>query len=181
MKKKKANPSDLILNAAAFCARAHEGQYRRDKVTPYASHPFRVCLVLRHVFRVKDEEVLAAALLHDTLEDTDTDFEDLAELFGIRVAQWAALLSKDRRLPEPLREKVYISQLQSAPDEVKLAKLADIYDNLTDARSLTAKKRAKVAGRLTTYFDVLKGKHPLLVSARQAVKELLSGNQQGEA
>ena len=173
--KKTFEPVALLLKAAAFSARAHAGQYRRDAVTPYASHPFRVCLVLRHVFRVKDEEALAAALLHDTLEDTCTDFDELAELFGVRVAQWAALLSKDKRLPEPLREKVYISQLESAPDEVKLAKLADIYDNLTDAKSLTAKKRAKTVRRLKTYFDVLKGKHPLLASARQAVKTLMAG------
>jgi len=164
----------LILEAAAFSARAHEGQYRRDGVTPYASHPFRVCFILRHVFKLKDEQALAAALLHDTLEDTATDFEDLEERFGVRVAQWASLLSKDRRLPEVKREKDYIRQLAGAPDEVKLAKLADIYDNLTDSLTSVRKAKLKTLSRVKTYFSVLKGKHPLLPPARAAVQALMA-------
>lgn len=164
----------LILEAAAFSARAHAGQYRRDGVTPYASHPFRVCFILRHIFKVKNEEALAAALLHDTLEDTATDFEDLEKLFGARVAHWASLLSKDRRLPEIQREKDYIHQLAGAPDEVKLAKLADIYDNLTDSLKSSAKEKTKTLSRVKTYFAVLKGKNSLLAPARAAVTALMS-------
>ncbi|MBP9865656.1 MAG: bifunctional (p)ppGpp synthetase/guanosine-3',5'-bis(diphosphate) 3'-pyrophosphohydrolase [Candidatus Omnitrophica bacterium] len=164
----------LILEAAAFSARAHLGQYRRDGITPYASHPFRVCFILRHLFKVKDEEALAAALLHDTLEDTATDFEDLEKIFGTKVAHWALLLSKDRRLPEVQREKDYIRQLAGAPDEVKLAKLADIYDNLTDSLKDSLKTKAKTLSRVKTYFAVLKGRHPLLATARSTVQALMS-------
>jgi len=164
----------LILEAAAFSARAHAGQYRRDGVTPYASHPFRVCFILRHLFKVKDEEALAAALLHDTLEDTATDFDDLEKLFGTRVAQWAALLSKDRRLPGVKREKEYIRQLAGAPDVVKLAKIADIYDNLTDSLNASPKTKTKTLSRVKTYFAVLKGKHLLLAPARAAVTALMN-------
>ena len=164
----------LILEAAAFSARAHQGQYRRDGVTPYASHPFRVCFILRHLFKVKNEEALAAALLHDTLEDTETDFEDLEKLFGVRVAHWAFLLSKDRRLPEVQREKEYIRQLATAPDEVKLAKLADIYDNLTDSLKSSQKAQIKTLSRMKTYFAVLKGKHSLLAQARSTVQALMA-------
>lgn len=164
----------LIFEAASFSARAHAGQYRRDGVTPYASHPFRVCFILRHLFKVKNEEALAAALLHDTLEDTATDFDDLEKTFGKRVAEWASLLSKDRRLPELQREKEYIHQLAGAPDEVKLAKLADIYDNLTDSLKASSKNKTKTLSRVKTYFQVLKGKHPLIASARAAVQALMT-------
>ena len=61
---------DLLLDAVSFAARAHQGQFRKDGRTPYASHPTRVCLVMRCVFGVEDPEVLAAAVLHDTIEDT---------------------------------------------------------------------------------------------------------------
>src|SRR6516225_8090826 len=86
-----------VLNAIAFAARAHRGQTRKDGKTPYASHVFRVCLVLRDVFNIDDRPALTAAVLHDTIEDTTTDFDDLAETFGEEVAEWVAMLSKDKR------------------------------------------------------------------------------------
>ncbi len=126
-------PSRSVLDAVAFAARAHRSQMRKDKETPYASHVFRVCLVVRHAFGIDDEHVLTAAVLHDTIEDTTTDFDDVEEHFGRQVAEWVALLSKDKRLPESEREKAYCDGLASAPWQVKLCKLGDIYDNLTDA------------------------------------------------
>ena len=49
----------LVLDAVAFAARAHHGQLRKDGKTPYASHPFRVCLIVRDIFGVDDPRVLA--------------------------------------------------------------------------------------------------------------------------
>src|SRR5262245_56082445 len=128
-------PSRSLLDAVTFAARAHHGQMRKDKETPYVSHVFRVSLIVRHVFGVDEAQVLTAAVLHDTMEDTTTDFDDLEEKFGRPVAQWVALLSKDKRLPEPEREKAYCDGLATAPWQVKVCKLADVYDNLTDADS----------------------------------------------
>src|SRR5580765_6659529 len=102
------NLSDLPFEAAAFAARAHQNQKRKDGQTPYVSHVFRVCLVLRHVFGVEDPQALQAAALHDTVEDTNTDFDDLKKQFGTTVAEWVALLTKDKRLEETPRETVYI-------------------------------------------------------------------------
>src|SRR5262245_42497729 len=75
-----------LLNAVAFAARAHRPQLRKDGQTPYVSHVFRVCLVVWHVFGVDDPRVLTAAVLHDTIEDTTTDYDDLREQFGDDVA-----------------------------------------------------------------------------------------------
>src|SRR5688572_4091330 len=95
-------PADtrVLLEAASFAARAHRHQLRKDGQTPYVAHPFRVCLVVRHVFGIDDPDTLAVALLHDTIEDTTTDYDDLAERLGGRVAAAVAALSKDMRLPE---------------------------------------------------------------------------------
>ena len=90
----------LVLDAIAFAARAHHGQLRKDGKTPYASHPFRVCLIVRDIFAIDDPYVLAAAVLHDTIEDTTTDFDDLEKHFGREVAEWVAALSKDKRRHE---------------------------------------------------------------------------------
>src|ERR1700730_1290393 len=71
-----------LLEAIAFAARAHRNQLRKDGETPYVSHVFRVCLIVRDRFGVADPQVLTAAVLHDTVEDTTTDFDDLEEIFG---------------------------------------------------------------------------------------------------
>src|SRR5438105_14996767 len=65
----RADTFRFLLEAAAFAARAHDGQKRKDKETPYVSHVFRVCLVVREVFGFTDLSMLMTALLHDTIED----------------------------------------------------------------------------------------------------------------
>src|SRR3954471_21908507 len=107
-----------FLEAASFAARAHRHQLRKDGLTPYAAHPFRVCLIVRHVFGIDDPEFLTAALLHDTLEDTTTDFDDLAGRFGTSVAGLVADLSKDTRLPDDQRETAYMATLAAAGSAV---------------------------------------------------------------
>jgi (p)ppGpp synthase/HD superfamily hydrolase len=144
-----------LLDAVAFTARAHQGQLRKDKQTPYASHPFRVCLVLRHVFGIDDPEALTAAVLHDTIEDTTTDYDDLAEQFGPQVAGWVAALSKDTRLPEEEREQAYRAGLAKADWQVKVCKLGDIFDNLVDSRNLSAERRRHACQRSRAYLGVL--------------------------
>jgi (p)ppGpp synthase/HD superfamily hydrolase len=145
-----------LLEAVAFAARAHQGKLRKDGATPYASHVFRVCLVLRHVFGIDDRQALTAAALHDTLEDTDTDFDDLKEEFGEEVACWVAALSKDKRLPEEQREQAYAEALVQAPWQVKACKLADVYDNVMDSATAEPRQRAHVLKRAHFYLDALK-------------------------
>src|SRR2546423_7576788 len=113
-----ANAAQRMLEAASFAARAHRHQLRKDGQTPYAAHPFRVCLVVRHVFGIDDPEILTAALLHDTIEDTTTDFDDLEEKFGARIAGWVGALSKDMRLPDAEREAAYMATLAAAEPAV---------------------------------------------------------------
>jgi len=147
--------SELPFLAAAFAARAHRNQLRKDKETPYASHVFRVCLVVRHVFGFDDPKMLAAAMLHDTIEDTNTDYDDIQDGFGPDVAEWVAALTKDMRLEEEPREVEYCRVLAAAPWQVKACKLADIYDNLGDCRDFPPEKKRKTATRSRRYLDAL--------------------------
>jgi guanosine-3',5'-bis(diphosphate) 3'-pyrophosphohydrolase len=145
----------FLLEAVSFAARAHHGQMRKDRQTPYASHVFRVCLVLRHVFGIDDPAVLTAAVLHDTIEDTTTDYDDLHERFGAEVAGWVALLSKDKRLQDGPREQAYMAGLAAAPWQVKVCKLADIFDNLLDSRHVTEQQRRRSLARSRSYLNAL--------------------------
>jgi len=129
----KENAATLWMKAASFAAQHHRHQMRKDGKTPYIAHPFRVAMIVRDMFEVGDEEVLAAALLHDTIEDTTADYDDIKELFGDRVAEMVSVLTKDMRLPKNLREVEYDRQLAEGPWEARLIKIADVLDNVTDA------------------------------------------------
>ena len=122
----------LWQKAASVAARFHAAQMRKDGRTPYVSHPFRVAMVVRDVFEVADEVVLAAALLHDVIEDTTADYEDVSRACGTEVADLVVTLTKDMRLPEKEREPDYDRALRAADRRAKLIKLADVYDNLCD-------------------------------------------------
>ena len=164
-----------ILDAASFAARAHQGQKRKDGVTPYIAHPFRVCLIVRDLFGCDDPRMLLAALLHDTIEDTTTDFDDLEERYGKEVATWVRFLTKDKRLPDDEREEAYIAGLQQAPWQVQVCKLADVYDNLSDSGQQPAEKKARTVERAERYFAALRNiKEPQAQKAIQLVESLLA-------
>jgi (p)ppGpp synthase/HD superfamily hydrolase len=146
---------DKLFEAIAFAARAHKSQLRKDGQTPYVSHVFRVCLVARQVFGIDDVAVLTAAVLHDTIEDTTTDRDDIEEHFGKEVAGWVAALSKDKRLPDDEREAAYLKTLAESPWQVKVCKLADVYDNLNDSGHMRPEQQKKTLRRAESYLAAL--------------------------
>lgn len=147
---------EKLLQAVSFASRSHQGQLRKDGRTPYAAHTSRVCLIVGQVFGFDDPEMLAAALLHDTIEDTTTDFDDLLEQFGRNVATWVKALTKDKRLEETEREEAYIEQILQADWQVHVIKLADILDNMIDSKHLDDKRRQKAKLRHQAYLTALK-------------------------
>jgi len=174
------DPTAALFDAIAFAARAHRHQLRKDGITPYASHPFRVAMVVRQVFGCDDPDVLAAVVLHDTIEDTPTDFDDLSTRFGPAVAGWVAALTKDMRLPEDEREAAYVRVLSAAGWQVVLCKLADIYDNLGDSATLSPAARLRTLARSRQYLDALRpGLPPDAERAFGLVAERLSAAEYG--
>ncbi|MEI7684667.1 MAG: HD domain-containing protein [Planctomycetota bacterium] len=162
-----------VLRAVAFAARVHAGQLRKDGKTPYVSHVVRVCMIVRNVFGFDDPRMLQTALLHDTIEDTTTDFDDIAEAFSTEVAAWTAALTKDKRLGEAAREAAYLQALLGAPWQVHVCKLADIYDNLLDSQHLDAAKQAKTRERAHAYLEGFRGlTHAEVVRCRNIVDAL---------
>lgn len=159
-----------LPEAIAFAARAHRHQLRKDHQTPYVSHVFRVCLVARQVFGIDDPRVLATAVLHDTIEDTNTDFDDLREQFGEEIAGWVAALSKDKRQIDEHREKEYMAVLARAPWQVQVCKLADVFDNLMDSAFTDPRQRQKSLSRSRGYLEALR---PTLPPEAQAPFEIV--------
>jgi guanosine-3',5'-bis(diphosphate) 3'-pyrophosphohydrolase len=146
------------------------------------SHVYRVAMTVTHVFGIQDLNILTAAVLHDTLEDTATDFSDLKKDYGERIAKWVAQLSKDKTMPDPQRESAYKKQLDKAPPEVKLIKLADIHDNLLDAEDAGIDQLQKTLQKAEDYLKIIsKDQNDLLTKPCRIVKALINEMEQNVA
>lgn len=153
---------DRVPLAISYACRKHRTQLRKDGETPYVAHPMRVLLIVLREFGETDEDTLAAAVLHDTIEDTTADYDEVAEAFGEAVARYVALLTKDKRLPEREREDRFFEQLRTAPLPVKLCKIADTLDNLRDAAKATS--REKTVAKARRLIEIY-GAEPALAAA----------------
>lgn len=125
---------DMIENAIIFASKAHKNQTRKGSGIPYITHPFAVGMLLQKANC--SEEVIAAGILHDTLEDTETTFEDLTETFGIRVANLVLAASeKDKSLPWEIRKQHTINSVKDATLEEIQVIVADKLHNLRSVRN----------------------------------------------
>jgi guanosine-3',5'-bis(diphosphate) 3'-pyrophosphohydrolase len=123
----------LLLKALAFAAHKHRDQRRKDaEASPYINHPIALADVLVNEGGVTDPEVLSAALLHDTVEDTATTPEELRDAFGPRVAKIVAEVTDDKNLPKAERKRLQVEHAATISPEAKLVKLADKISNLRD-------------------------------------------------
>lgn len=168
-----------VTDAFTYALKKHSGQYRDDGSTPYIVHPFRVFLWIADEAKVYDEAVLAAAFLHDLIEDTKTDYDDIEEEFGKEIAGIVSAVTKDRRLPEKEREKRFNQHLSTVNWKAKVVKLSDIYDNLSDMKNSRKKdreKRSKIddkLGQLKFLEKNLPAKYrPLVALVRQKAREV---------
>ncbi|MGF1497460.1 MAG: HD domain-containing protein [Elainellaceae cyanobacterium] len=123
----------LILKATQFAARKHRDQRRKGAdAAPYINHPIELANLLWHQAGVRDEVVIVAALLHDTVEDTDTTFEELEQEFGSAVRQVVAEVTDDKSLPKDVRKQRQVDHAPELSDRARLVKLADKISNLRD-------------------------------------------------
>ncbi len=130
------DPVGLILRAVAFAAEKHKNQRRKDAdATPYVNHPIALANVLKQEGEVDDVAVLVAAILHDTIEDTETTAEELRAIFGKEIASIVLEVTDDKSLPKAERKRLQIEHATVASHSAKLVKLADKICNLRDIAS----------------------------------------------
>jgi guanosine-3',5'-bis(diphosphate) 3'-pyrophosphohydrolase len=130
-----ANQNDLafILHVADFAARKHRKQRRKDaEQSAYVNHPIALAHLLAKEAGVTDLDVLAAAFLHDTIEDTENNRAELESAFGPRIAAIVSELTDDKSRDKVERKRLQIAHAASASHEAKLVKLADKICNLRD-------------------------------------------------
>lgn len=120
-----------LLHAMKFAAQKHAGQRRKDaRATPYINHPIEVAEHLASVGGISDEDVLVAALLHDTIEDTPTTAAEIETLFGSRVAAIVLECTDDKCLEKAERKRLQIVSAMAKSPEAKCVKIADKTCNL---------------------------------------------------
>src|SRR5262245_21063905 len=126
----------LAAKAADFADRGHVNQRRKGAAgEPYVNHLTEVAMLLAGATGGNDPALVAAGLLHDTLEDTPTEYEELVALFGTDVADLVAAVTDDKSLPKAERKRLQVEQAPKKSVRARLIKLADKISNL---RSLTA-------------------------------------------
>ncbi|MCB1606460.1 MAG: bifunctional (p)ppGpp synthetase/guanosine-3',5'-bis(diphosphate) 3'-pyrophosphohydrolase [Xanthomonadales bacterium] len=122
-----------FIRAVAFAAHKHRDQRRKDPAaSPYINHPIALAEVLANEGGVFDQEVLCAAVLHDTVEDTETTIAELEQAFGTRIATIVGEVTDDKRLPKEVRKQQQIEHAPHISTQAKLVKLADKICNVRD-------------------------------------------------
>lgn len=130
------NDLKLILKALEFSARKHKNQRRKDvEASPYINHPISLANILCNEAHVTDVNVICGALLHDTIEDTETEPEELQDEFGVEIKDIVMDVTDDTSLHRHQRKQAQIDHAPHISREAKLVKLADKISNLRDVSS----------------------------------------------
>jgi GTP diphosphokinase / guanosine-3',5'-bis(diphosphate) 3'-diphosphatase len=135
VRRRAATPDPLggILDALHFAAHKHRDQRRKNlEASPYINHPIELANVLWREGGVRDPAVISAALLHDTIEDTDTTPGELRAQFGDKVADIVMEVTDDTSLEKAVRKQLQVKHAARLSREAKLVKLADKICNLRD-------------------------------------------------
>jgi guanosine-3',5'-bis(diphosphate) 3'-pyrophosphohydrolase len=142
----------LLFKALEFAARKHRDQRRKDKeASPYINHPIALANVLCNEAGITDSTVLAAAILHDTVEDTDTQCAELDEAFGAQIRIVVLEVTDDKTLKRQERKDAQVIVAPHLSHEAKLVKLADKICNLRDVA--TSPPHDWSLQRRQEYFD----------------------------
>ena len=125
---------NLLIKAVAFAAEKHKNQRRKDAdASPYINHPIALANVLANEGGIANMDVLCAAILHDTIEDTETTKEELIEQFGEKITSIVLEVTDDKSIKDKaVRKQLQIEHSPHISHEAKLVKLADKISNLRD-------------------------------------------------
>lgn len=158
----------LLVTAAAFAARKHKDQRRKDDAaSPYINHPLALVDVLVNEAGVHDLDTIVAGLLHDTIEDTETTAAEIEGIFGLRISALVVEVTDDGRLDKAARKQAQIDHAPSLSEPARAVKLADKICNLRDVvanppAGWSLQRRREYFDWAKRVIDGLRGPHPRL-------------------
>jgi (p)ppGpp synthase/HD superfamily hydrolase len=157
-----------ILDALDFAAVRHRDQRRKgNEASPYINHPIQVARILAGPGGVRDVDVLIAALLHDTIEDTVTTADELSTRFGARVRSLVEEVTDDKRLPNRERKRLQIEHASQLSLAARQIKIADKISNVRDVagappRGWSIERRTEYVEWADAVVQRCKGANPFL-------------------
>jgi (p)ppGpp synthase/HD superfamily hydrolase len=162
---------DTISRAFDLAQEKHFYQYRKFSNEPYFTHPSRVADIVARF--TKDKDVIAAAYLHDTLEDTKTSYEELDAIFGKKITSLVQeLTSVKKDLVKIGKPQYLLNKMQKMSSDALLIKSADRLDNVSDFRKASEKFRKKYIEE--TYYIIKNLKRSLSSSQKQIFSEIIT-------
>ena len=135
--------NSLINKSKRFAKSKHKNQTRKDGKTPYINH-LQMVVDLIKKSGVTNNDIQSIGWLHDTIEDTPTDFDEIRDGFGLHIAKCVAALTKDTRIEKQKREKLYVRELKKAHWHVQLVKICDITANIIDLENTKYSDKEKI-------------------------------------
>lgn len=169
-----------------FASAKHEGQFRADGVTPYINHPIMVARLVKEFKQSsKIEHLVAASLLHDTLEDTYTSYRELEDEFGVIVASLVLELTTASYMVQIMGKAQYLEKkMATMSDYALIIKFADRLANIMDSEALSLEKRIKLRTDTTEIINYLEQNRSLtntqkrlIVAIREAMDKHLPLNE----
>ncbi len=161
------NDLKLLMKALAFAAEKHKNQRRKNvEASPYINHPISLANILCNEAHVTDIKVICGALLHDTVEDTETTEEELVAGFGRHIASIVMDVTDDKSIEDKQKRKqLQIEHAAHISESAKLVKLADKTSNLRDIANdppadWDLQRRRKYFDWAKQVIDQLRGVHP---------------------
>ncbi|NIM25843.1 MAG: HD domain-containing protein [Nitrosopumilaceae archaeon] len=168
--------SETLAKAIEFAHKKHQHQKRPDGITPFVDHLEGVVNRLKNI-GIANQNILSAAWLHDTIEKTDTTFEEVDSIFGNTISVLVLSLTKDKNLPKKKQEIQYINQLKNASKDSKIIKLCDASSNIKDIAKapISRNQKNKKVRKIFHYIRVMKKD---LIEAKERypkIQELIDG------
>ena len=158
----------ILLKALAFAAHKHKDQRRKDvDASPYINHPISLADILCNEAHITDIETICGALLHDTVEDTQTTAAELDQVFGSAIRDIVMDVTDNKNLSKAARKQAQIDHAAHISDKAKLVKLADKISNLRDVinnapADWSLQRRQDYFDWARAVIDRIRGVHPRL-------------------
>ncbi len=162
------NDLKLLFKVLSFAAHKHRDQRRKDVcASPYINHPISLANILCNEANITDIDVICGALLHDTVEDTQTTLAELEDKFGASIMSIVMEMTDDKNKSKVERKQAQIDHAATISDKAKLVKLADKISNLRDVgvnppAGWSLQRRQDYFDWAKQVIDQLRGVHPRL-------------------
>ncbi len=162
---------DYVLD---FATKKHAGQFRADGKTPYIVHPIKVAEIVRRVKQSADiDYIVAAALLHDTLEDTYTSYQELKDEFGEMVASMVMEVTTASYVPLLIGKSNYLKRkMEDMSSYALVVKLADRLANILDSASLPPERKDRLIVDTADIIEYLEDHRELTSTHRRLISEI---------